>query len=205
MPSPFIKPVTKEHREQAISHMENLSRTIFQQDLEDTVQHRGWLQRWLKTVPEYINWQIKQQQLADIYQLEQRKTQSLDNNLELNGRLDRIDKNNEGFILFDYKTGKTASQKDIEQGEDVQLLSYAALMEQVNKIAYLSLDNGVVKVPAKLEDEQLHELSEMSRQRLIEINQQLKQGSALPAWGDEKTCAYCDMKGLCRKQVWEVG
>ncbi|MFW2374177.1 MAG: PD-(D/E)XK nuclease family protein [Gammaproteobacteria bacterium] len=205
MPKPYIKPINEEHREQAISHMENLSRIIFQQDLEDTVQHRGWLQRWLKTIPEYINWQIKQQQLADIYQLEQRKTQSLDNGLELNGRLDRIDKNNDGYVLIDYKTGKTASQKDIEQGEDVQLLSYAALMEQVNKIAYLSLDNGVVKVAAKLEDEQLHELSDLSTQRLIEINRQLQQGSALPAWGDEKTCAYCDMKGLCRKQVWEVG
>ncbi|MCW8956298.1 MAG: PD-(D/E)XK nuclease family protein [Gammaproteobacteria bacterium] len=205
MPKPFNKPLNKEHRELAISHMENLSRIIFQQDLEDTVQHRGWLQRWLKTIPEYIDWQIKQQQLANIYQLEQRKTQSLACGLELNGRLDRIDKNDDGYILIDYKTGKTASQKDIEQGEDVQLLSYAALMEQVNKIAYLSLDNGVVKVPAKLEDEQLHELSDMSRQRLIEMNQQLKNGSALPAWGDEKTCGYCDMKGLCRKQVWEVG
>ncbi len=205
MPKPFIKPINKEHREQAISHMENLSRIIFQQDLEDTVQHRGWLQRWLKTIPEYIDWQIKQQQQASIYQLEQRKTQQLANGLELNGRLDRIDKDDDGYILIDYKTGKTATQKDIEQGEDVQLLSYAALMEQVNKIAYLSLDNGVVKVAAKLEAEQLHELRDMSTQRLIEIHQQMQQGSALPAQGDEKACAYCDMKGLCRKQVWEVG
>lgn len=205
LPEPFTQPLNKQHREPAIAHMENLSRIIFEQDLEDTVQHRGWLQRWLNTIPQYIDWQIKQQQLADIYQLEQRKTQTLANGLELNGRLDRIDKDHDGYILIDYKTGKTATQKDIDQGEDVQLLSYAALMEQVNKIAYLSLDNGVVKVAAKLEAEQLHELSDRSTQRLIEINQQLQQGGALPAWGDEKACMYCDMKGLCRKQVWEVG
>jgi ATP-dependent helicase/nuclease subunit B len=27
-------------------------------------------------------------------------------------------------------------------------------------------------------------------------------GTPLPAWGDEDTCRYCEMDGLCRKQAW---
>ena len=113
------------------------------------------MQRWLVTIPEYVDWQIRQQQKASIYQLEQRKSQLLAPGLEIYGRLDRIDKDDTGYILFDYKTGITPSQKDIEQGEDVQLLSYATLMEQVGKISYLSLDKGEVKEKAQLEADRL--------------------------------------------------
>jgi len=31
----------------------------------------------------------------------------------------------------------------------------------------------------------------------------IKDGHALPAWGDSKTCAYCEMDKLCRHQAWK--
>jgi hypothetical protein len=33
------------------------------------------------------------------------------------------------------------------------------------------------------------------------VNMQ-REGKPLPAWGDAKTCSYCDFSGLCRKKIW---
>ena len=185
-----------------------ISEAVFKQDMEDNTLHRSWLHRWMQHVPAYINWQIKQQQDWDINETEKQCEATLnDIDLTLYGRLDRIDTHVEQdhhHCIIDYKTGSTASQADVDCGEDVQLASYALLAGDTSSVMYLSLDegNGSVRTRASLEGEDLRSLTHDIRERLQTVINMGREGSPLPAWGDEKTCGYCDFTGLCRKKVW---
>jgi len=203
LPAPFPQPVTRANREAALQHLISLSKTVFATDLEDNVQHRGWLQRWLETTGAYIDWLIQRQQEWSIHQLEQNLERDIDEHSRIRGRLDRIDQNPQGYSIIDYKTGSTASQQRVDSGEDVQLVSYAKLLEPVHEVAYLKLDRGEAKIAALLKDEQLDEIKQQSLQRLKSIIEAIRQGQKLHAWGDRDACRYCDMQGLCRKQIWE--
>lgn len=203
LPAPFTQSICRENKVQALSHLENLSRIVFNQHTEDTVQHRGWLERWLKTTDAYIEWQIFRQQEWDIYQLEQAKDKMLDNTLSIVGRLDRIDIKDNKYSIIDYKTGSTAHQDDIDLAENIQLTSYACLLDNTDNTAYLKLDNGEVKITGKLESAQLERLTKDTLDRLTNNIQQIKNSKPLPSWGDTKSCQYCEMSGLCRKQIWE--
>lgn len=203
LPEPFSQPLTLHNRAQALQHLNELSRAVFSRHTEDNVQHRGWLERWLKTTEAYIDWQIQRQSEWQIHKLEQKRDVELNNGITLSGRLDRVDKNNHGYSIIDYKTGNTAKQQDIELVENIQLTSYAMLLPGVDNTLYLKLDNGKVAVAGLLEQDQLQQLIDDVTQRLSNNIEQIRQGAALPSWGDASSCAYCDMAGLCRKQIWE--
>ncbi len=203
LPPPFIESLSEKNKAQALKHLEKLSIQIFEYDLEDNILHRGWLQRWLKTAPYYIDWQIQRQQQWHIYQLEKKESIKLTNNISLKGRLDRIDMQDNRLSIIDYKTGTSPKQKNINNGEDVQLVTYANMMNEASEVAYMELNKEKTKITSHLNDDSLHELKELSKQRLIEISDEINNGKNLPAWGDKKTCEYCDMDILCRKQTWE--
>ena len=208
LPMPFTDKLTDENRVKAIDHLVMISEAVFKQDMEDNALHRSWLHRWMQHIPAYINWQIKQQQDWSVSETEKQCEATLnDIKLTLYGRLDRIDMHIEQsnhHCIIDYKTGSTASQADVDCGEDVQLASYALLSGDTSSVMYLSLDegNGSVKTRASLEGEDLRSLTHDIRERLQTVVSMGREGKPLPAWGDEKTCSYCDFTGLCRKKVW---
>ncbi len=203
LPKPFAGKVSSQNKSQALEHLINLSRLVFEKDIEDNVQHRGWLQRWLITAPAYIDWLIEHQLQWDIDQLEQEYIVELNGKIKLKGRLDRIDKQQQHYSIIDYKTGAVASRTSVQNGEEVQLISYAALKPDVSEISYLKLDKGEVKAGPVLQQEELQQLKQQNLQRLTTVIEQLHQQHPLPAWGDKHTCDQCDMQGLCRKQFWE--
>ena len=198
---PFTEILTPENRSRAMAHMETLSTSIFSQDLEDTVQHRSWLKRWMKTAGSYIDWQIEHQVDWQIKYLEEKYSIEINPLCQLEGRLDRVDSANGKLAIIDYKTGTPPKQKDINSGEDVQLVSYAQLLDNVLQVEYLKLD-GVAKVESSLDDETLEHIKQLSQQRLETMVNDIHQKRQLPAWGDEKSCRYCDLSGLCRKQMF---
>ncbi|MDH5484838.1 MAG: hypothetical protein OEY43_06325, partial [Gammaproteobacteria bacterium] len=53
-----------------------------------------------------------------------------------------------------------------------------------------------------LDDETLEHIKQLSQQRLETMVNDIHQKRQLPAWGDEKSCRYCDLSGLCRKQMF---
>ena len=59
-----------------------------------------------------------------------------------------------------------------------------------------------MKSGALLEGEALALLSQQNRRRLAQIVADIDAGAPLPAWGDDRTCRYCAMDGICRKQAW---
>jgi len=203
----FTQPLNENSRDDAIKHLEAISQRIFKLDLEDNYLHRGWLQQWLTIVPNYIDWQIKRAHTWQVTAVEQSaKLETFDPLFDIKGRLDRIDSSPQGRSVLDYKTGKPPGLAEIEAGEAVQLPFYALLSDPApHRVEYLALGKDKVKTDGLLEGDELVSLAEQNRVRLKQLLLDISQGKPLPAWGDEATCGYCDMQGLCRKQAWVGG
>jgi ATP-dependent helicase/nuclease subunit B len=206
LPAPFAEPVTQNNRDAAIAHLSDISQRVFAQDQQDNLLHRSWQHRWQTHIPAYIDWQIKQQQHSRVIATEQHYDVDLNEDLNVYGRLDRIDQpdTNDHSVIIDYKTGGSAQQNDVDTGEDVQLITYAMLDQKVDQVMYLSLDesNGEVKTRAQLTGDELQQLRADSEQRLQEIFSLLNSAHPLTAWGDEASCQYCHFAGLCRRNIW---
>jgi ATP-dependent helicase/nuclease subunit B len=53
-----------------------------------------------------------------------------------------------------------------------------------------------------MEGETLHTLAAQNGERLHAIMNQLANGAPAPAWGDDNTCRFCAMAGICRRAAW---
>jgi ATP-dependent helicase/nuclease subunit B len=92
-------------------------------------------------------------------------------------------------------------QAEVDNGEDVQLASYALLADSLPaRVEYLQVD-GEIRPRASLEGAELAHLAKAVGERLGSMLADMESGAALPAWGDADTCRYCDMDGLCRRQA----
>ena len=125
--------------------------------------------------------------------------------LVLQGRLDRIDSQQAGHVLIDYKTGGSTALKQrlTRPLEDTQLMVYAALMLDADvplQARYLALDDaaGITAVE--------HPNVEHSAVLMIDgLGEDLLSawaGTPLPALGEGGACEYCEMRGLCRRDDW---
>ena len=201
-PAAFTAPVSNANRTQAIVALETISDAVFSQELEDNFEHRAWRRRWQLMIPAYIDWQIKRQPSWTFSAAERSGEVELTPGRTLKGRLDRIDSSPDGQAIIDYKTGGIPKQDAVDQGEEVQLPSYALLTETLpQRVEYLRVDDKI-NDRICLEGEALAELASGVKQRLGTVLNEIERGTALPAWGDMKTCGYCEMSGLCRKQAW---
>ena len=202
-PAAFTAPVSETNRTQAITALETISDAVFSKELEDNFEHRAWRRRWQVMIPAYIDWQIKRQPTWTFSDAEQKGEVELTPGRSLKGRLDRIDSSPDGEAVIDYKTGGIPRQDDVDQGEEVQLPSYALLTGRLpQRVEYLRVDDKINN-NISLEGEALAELASGVQQRLVTVLDEIESGTALPAWGDIKTCGYCEMSGLCRKQAWQ--
>jgi ATP-dependent helicase/nuclease subunit B len=129
--------------------------------------------------------------------------------VRLKGQLDRVDTRHvdgrrHSFVL-DYKTGNllTLKSKVAAPLEDTQLAFYAALSPPDEKVsaAYLHLDaRNVTQVD--------HGEVEASAEALLEGLSQdwirLHGGTPMAAMGEGAACAFCQARGLCRKDHWSA-
>ena len=132
--------------------------------------------------------------------------------IELYGRVDRIDENAQGQLrVLDYKAKAVdALRKALkEPGEDIQLPFYGLLLgDAARSAAYVSFDRaredqrGVAAVPPA---QPFAALVERVAARLQGDLQRIADGAPLPAIGAEAVCAYCEMRGLCRRDYWPPG
>ncbi len=198
--------IAPEQREEAARRLERISRREFRRDLEDNLLHQGWLRRWLDIVPAYIDWCIARCRTWRPAAVEQRIERALTpGGVTVKGRLDRIDRHDGTHAIVDYKTGAAPAQEEVEDGEAVQLPFYALLSgDAVVRSEYLLLEKNGVRGGACLEDEDLIRLAQATGERLASLVEQMEDGAPLPAWGDEKTCDYCPVSGVCRKQAWDA-
>lgn len=171
----------------------------------------GWLVRWQALIPAYLDWQAAREAngwrfAAGEAPRELAVVLAGGDTLTLRGRLDRIDQRDTGdgteYAVLDYKTQSVDAlrRKVREAGEDVQLVAYALLQERVTDAAYLSFDQDRV-IAVALQGEPAA-LAAEDRERILRTFSGLLAGATLPAHGDSRTCSWCEMRALCRRDHW---
>ena len=130
--------------------------------------------------------------------------------VQLHGRVDRIDVNGADQELIDYKArAATRLSRTLKlPGEDVQLPFYGLLLaRRAQRASYLAFERakdgagGVKQLPAPDFDAAMDALET----RLAGDLQRIAEGAPLPAIGAPSVCAYCEMRGLCRRGHWIDG
>lgn len=209
LPGPFPEPLGKHNRAAAERLLNDIAAAVFVRDLTDNFEHHGWLQQWQRQIPRYLDWQQERSATWQVDRTEVRLDMEPQPGLRLHGQLDRIDRQAAALSVIDYKTGTVPAQSEVDAGEAVQLPVYALLAgtdsgTAVSEALYLALENdGTVKTAARLEGEALTRLARDNGARLIEVAGQMEAAQPLPAWGDSRTCRWCDMALLCRRPAWE--
>ena len=184
------------------------SRAEFAHWLEAFPLAVAWLQRWEKRLPGYLDWALEREAQGHRWNAaEQRFEQALEfgdgRTVRLEGRIDRIDAGPQGCTVLDYKTqSRSTLQRKLKlPGEDVQLPFYG-LLTGAAEAAFVSLDDE--KITALGLPGDLAEAAQAEAGRLAATLATLAAGAAMPAQGAPETCRWCEMRGLCRRDHWQV-
>lgn len=169
----------------------------------------GWLHRHEQGGWRVRACEVEREQLIDLSEA------GSDLRLRLVGQLDRIDVRHGGAdeggvthaMVIDYKTGNAdVLKKKVKSGtEDTQLAFYAALSEgDVSgdlQAAYVHIDARKVEAMTHADIQASAELllAQLRRDWLG-----MHQGAALQALGEGAACEHCAMRGLCRRDHWQL-
>ncbi|MBI5436240.1 MAG: PD-(D/E)XK nuclease family protein [Nitrosomonadales bacterium] len=199
-------PVLGEHPRAALEQaLQHISSEVFAPAVERDYLARAWLLRWQQAIPAYLDAQLKGEAEGWRYQNGEVPFElPLTEELTMHGRIDRVDVQSEGAVrVLDYKMMEATRlrSKLKEAGEDVQLPCYAQVYE-ADEAAFLSIEQD--KVVPVVPPQDLPELAQANIERLLAVFAQMRGGAALPAHGVDEACAYCEMRGLCRKSDWSA-
>jgi ATP-dependent helicase/nuclease subunit B len=178
------------------------SEQVFADLLAQDFAARAWLARWYKSLPAYLEWQIGNEAQGWRYTESESAFDWKLEGVRLRGRIDRLDENGPEKRVLDYKTqsDQVLRNKLLEPGEDVQLACYAYAHEAADA-AFVSIENGKVKLVAPKND--IPQLAQLNAERLVNVMGQIRKGAELPANGVDQVCAYCEVRGVCRKGEWQ--
>lgn len=177
----------------------------------------GWRLRWEQRLAAYLDWQRRREAAGWFWQQAETKVSralplAAGDSVELYGRIDRVDQGAAGVSLLDYKT-QTAKKVRDRLADDVQLPAYALLHGDCAQAAYVALDDERVEAVAAGEGGErdggdggdggdeggLMQAAAAQGERLCAAFDAMRAGAALPAHGTESACAWCEMRGLCRR------
>ena len=186
--------------------LERISEHVFDQVLLHEPAALPYLARWRKQIPAYLDWANAHQKAGWTFAFGERQRERVlswgDGEIQLKGRLDRVDQNADGdWMVLDYKTtDKGKLKRKLAQREDHQLTCYGLLLEQkVSAAAYVAID---ADKPDAIPAEPYGIWRDALEQQLKMDFKNIANGNALPASGTGSTCDWCDARGLCRKGSW---
>lgn len=204
LPGPWTAPLDAASRPVALQLLHRISDAVFANAVRDNFQARSLLHQWLNCLPDYLDWLCERQSHWQLQAVEVKAERSFGDRLRLKGRIDRVDRHASGLAVIDYKTGNPPGRDDVLHGEAVQLPSYALLLDaDVEQLEYLQIGNAGVTADVCAQGEDLQTLLQRVAERIAVIDQALQSQAELPAWGDDKVCAYCEFSGLCRRDIWQ--
>jgi ATP-dependent helicase/nuclease subunit B len=191
-------------REQLQTDLESISREAFQEREAVYYLARGWRLRWQRHLAGYVDWALGREAEGWRWQAaEQEFSRDLElpggRQIELYGRLDRLDQGPEGLAVIDYKAQSLPKLRGKLKtpGEDVQLPFYG-LLTGAAQAGLVALDDD--KVAQVRLEQPLAEAAEGEAERIRNTFAAILEGMPLPANGAPETCAWCEMRGLCRKE-----
>jgi ATP-dependent helicase/nuclease subunit B len=128
--------------------------------------------------------------------------------LELEGRLDRIDRGPGGAVMvIDYKTGDPAklARRVRRPLEDTQLAFYALLLteephEPPPQAIYLALRER--EAPREIVHPDVAHSAAALLEGLAADLGALREGAGAAALGEGEACTFCEARGLCRRDHW---
>ncbi len=183
-----------------------ISAAVFDPIIEKNPAALGFQSRWNKTMPAYLEWANAHEsegwQFAFGEQGLQKELTWDGGAITLQGRLDRVDRNAEGDLLvLDYKTSeKPRLKKKLARHEDHQLPFYGLLADPAPVGGWYVAIDGTKAGTAEAAPFDAWR-SALSAQIGAGM-QAIASGASLPATGVNKTCQWCDVRGLCRKGAW---
>ncbi|MDF3036759.1 MAG: nuclease family protein, partial [Paucimonas sp.] len=193
-----------------LAKLREMSERRFENELSRSAAALGYYVRWQKAMPAYIAWCEEREKDGWRYEAGELKRESRlafdGGEVTLHGRIDRIDRNAAGELaVLDYKTKPLDSlKKRLKNLEDHQLAFYGLLMEQpVADACYVALEpkNGRIG-HASADDQTYPQRTQALSERAVETLAALSSGAAMPANGVQTICAWCNVRGLCRKGMW---
>ena len=206
LPGPWSGALNETQRARALALLQRISEAVFADAVKDNFQARGWLKQWLTVLPSYLDWEIERQKNWTLRQVEVKADRRISSRLRLSGRIDRLDQCSGALAVVDYKTGKAPKSDEVSTGEAVQLSSYALLLHApIAELNYLEIGRDRVNPQLCADSDSLRLLLPALEARMIELDRDMQQSAALPAWGDTRVCAYCEFSGLCRRDMWLQG
>ncbi|MBV8624088.1 MAG: PD-(D/E)XK nuclease family protein [Herbaspirillum sp.] len=189
--------------------LEAISDEVFQREMQQHPAALAFHARWQKVMPAYLLWANEREAEGWHFAFgEQAQSQRLTwegGGMELHGRLDRVDRNDNGEqALLDYKTRSAASLKQKLRDEDDHQLAFYGLLAggKMAHAHYVALELGADKKTGDAAAPDFERKQQMLKQQISTTMQQVGEGAPLPANGVESVCQYCDMRGLCRKGAW---
>lgn len=198
-----------------LDQRENLLRTIskdvFDKEMRQYPGALAYYVRWQKVIPAYLVWANQREAdgwyFATGETLQKKMLVWDDGEIELYGRIDRIDQNTEGQrAVLDYKTRNVLSlTKKIQEDEDYQLAFYGLLFDEPLFAAhYVALELTKDAVGSVvMEDVEFENKQHNVKQLITDAMQQVAHNVPLPANGIEAVCQYCEVRGFCRKGGWQ--
>jgi ATP-dependent helicase/nuclease subunit B len=206
LPGPFKKRLNPDTRAEAKALLLKIARAAFADDINTNIFARGWLLRWQATIEPYLDWQLHREQqwrplASETTQHRRRSDGTTD--VTLKARIDRLDQSDQGQAIVDYKTGRVPDTVTVTSGENIQLPFYALTLEHaVTQALFLELSPTKVLDRGHIGGADLNTITTQVSDRMLALQAALEKTAALPAWGDDQVCAYCDVQGLCRKEMW---
>ena len=188
--------------------LRKISAEFFADVLQKSPAALAYSVRWEKVIPAYINWMQSHEEAGWQFDMGEIQNEKLlawpGGELTLKGRIDRIDKNQNGeMAVLDYKTKNLLDLRNrLKQGEDHQLAFYGLLTDlPVSRGSYVALELSQGKAGQVDAEDFERWVSELALSIKTSMAA-LQRGAPLPAHGVESTCQYCEMRGLCRKGAW---
>jgi len=203
LPGPWQGALDDTRRDDAQALLIHISLNVFTDAMTESFEARSWHKQWRAVLSQYLDWEIIRRKEWPTREAEVEVGQALTDTLHIGGRIDRLDRGKAGTALLDYKTGTPPSDQQVQEGEAVQLPSYALAITDVTQLDYLKIEKESVKPVTCADSEILSALLSSLRERLLTLEAGLQQQASLPAWGDDSTCKWCEFDGICRRNMWQ--
>lgn len=205
LPPPFKGKITVERREEIEHTLRMITYAVLAEDLRNRALAQVWLVEINSLVPELASWMIARSAQWPLVESEVEGHVALDAELQLKGRIDRLENDGNGHhSVVDYKTGSFPKKETVLNGESVQTTHYALLTPPCENVEYLVLERNK-NSPKAIQGDDLEAASDAVRDRLKVVFAALRQNAPMPAHGDALTCSRCDFRGLCRVDTWAEG